>query len=95
MARFMKGGRYENWQSQEQNPNRIAVVHAHVPDRPAEDAANREDRLEDLLTKRRRQLKTFLGQVARCILQNLYATIVRNATSLDWIYNKLREKYDI
>ena len=49
----------------------------------------------DLLTKRRRQLKTFLGQVARCTSQNLYATIVRHATSLDWIYNKLRETYNI
>ena len=66
MTRFMEGGRYAEWQSQEQNPNRIAVVHAHDPDRPAEDAANREDRFEDLLTKRPRQLKTFLGQVNRC-----------------------------
>ena len=43
----------------------------------------------DLLTKRCRQLKTFLGQAARC------TSIVRHATSLDWIYNKLRETYHI
>ena len=95
MARFMEAGQYANWQSQEQNPDRIQILHANDPDRPNEDAANREDRLKDLLNKRRRQLKTFLGHVARCTLQNLYATIVRHTTSLDWIYNKLKEKYNI
>ena len=91
MARFMEGGRYANWQSQEHNPDRIQVLHANDPDRPNEDAANKDDRL----IKRRRQLKTFLGQVARCTSQNLYATIVRHTTSLNWIYQKLRETYDI
>ena len=91
----MKGGRYTNWQSQEQNLNRIQILHANDPDRPNEDAANKDDRLDDLLIKRRRQLKTFLGQVARCTSQNLYGIIVRHATSLNWIYQKLRETYDI
>ena len=40
MARFMTGGRYHTWQSQEQSPHRIAAVHARDPDRPALDANN-------------------------------------------------------
>ena len=95
MARFMTGGRYQNWQSQEQFPHRIDIVNPRDPDRPAQGADNREDLLMDLLAKRRRQLKTFLGQVAKCTSRNMYATIVRHATSLDWIYNKIRQDYDI
>lgn len=95
MARFMTDGRYNTWRSQEADPNRIQALDAGDPDRPAEDAPNRADRLADLLAKRRRQLRTFLGQVAKCASRNLYAAIVRHATSLDWIYNKIREDYDI
>ena len=95
MGRFMTGGRYETWQSQEAFPNRIDQLHPRDPERPQNDAANREDVLADLLAKRRRQLKTFLGQVAKCTSRNLYATIVRHGTSLEWIYNKIRQDYDI
>ena len=51
--------------------------------------------LDELLAKRPRQLKTFLGQVAKCASKNMYATIVRHATSLEWIYTKVRQDYDI
>ena len=95
MARFMTGGRYETWLSQEANPLRIRALHAQDPDRPQQEAANREDILADLLAKQRRKLKTFLGQVAKCTSHNMYATIVRHATSLQWIYNKIRQDYDI
>ena len=89
MARFMTGGRYGTWRSQEAYPNRVEDLHPRDPERPQNDAANREDLLADLLAKRRRQLKTFLGQVAKCTSRNLYATIVRHATSLEWIYTKI------
>ena len=95
MARFMTGGRYHTWQSQEQFPHRIADVHPRDPDRPAQDVNNREDLITDLLAKRRRQLKTFLGQIAKCTSRNMYATIVRHAMSLEWIYTKIRQDYDI
>ena len=51
MARFMSDGRYNAWQSQEENPDRIQQLNQIDPDRPAQDAANREDRVVDLLTK--------------------------------------------
>ena len=51
--------------------------------------------MTELLAKRRRQLRTFIGQVAKSASKNMYAVIVRHSTSLDWIYNKIREDYDI
>ena len=41
MARFMTGGIYANWTSQEANPDRIAAVSPNDPNVPAADAANR------------------------------------------------------
>ena len=73
MARFMTGGRYNTWQSQEANPQRLQELNAQDPDRTQQGVANRDDVLADLLAKRRRQLKTFLGQVAKCTSRNMYA----------------------
>ena len=56
MARFMSDGRYHTWQSQEGNPQWIQAVHDRDPDCPAQDAQNRDDRMTELLAKRRRQL---------------------------------------
>ena len=95
MARFMSYGRYHKWQSQEENPHRIQDVHNRDPDRPAKDAQNRADVMTELLPKRRRQLRTFIGQVAKEASKNMYAAIVRHSTSLEWVYNKVREDYDI
>ena len=95
MARFMADGRYITWQSQEENPNRITELHNRDPERPAEDVQNRDDVLADLLNKRRRQLCTFIGQIAKSASRNMYAGIVCHATSLKWVYNKVREDYDI
>ena len=95
MARFMTEGRYNTWEANDVYPHRLRQLHARDPDCLAADAPNRDDRVEELLTKRRRELKTFLGQVARAASKNMYATIVRHATSLQWIYNRIREDYDI
>ena len=95
MARFMADGQYNTWESQEENPNRIPELHQRDPDRPAADVENREDVMADLLNKRRRQLRTFIGQIAKSASRNMYAGIVRHATSLEWVYKKVREDYDI
>ena len=95
MARFMQDGRYNQWQSQETNPHRILELDPDDPETPENNVQNRQGRLQELLVKRRRQLKRFLGQVAQCTSKNLYAAIVRHATSLEWIYTKIREDYDI
>ena len=95
MAHFMTDGRYHQWQSEERNPLRLQILHAQDPDRLASNARNRDNLMEELLTKRRIQLKQFLGLVAKCASKNMYATIVRHATSLQWVYTRLRQDYDI
>ena len=37
----------------------------------------------------------FLSQVANCVSVNHYTTVLRYATSLQWIFDKVREDYDI
>ena len=83
MARFLTEGKYNTWQSQEQNPNRLAALNENVTYRPEASAKNRDDLLAECLAKQRRQLKTFLDQVAKCASRNMYAAIVRHATSLE------------
>ena len=95
MARFMTGGVYANWTSQEANPHRIPAVLAEDPQLPEENAANRAAVMTELLSKRRRELWTFIGQIAKIASKNMYAVIVQHSTSLEWVYQKLREEYDI
>jgi len=95
MARFMDGGIYQRWTSQEANPDRIVELSADDPNTPRENADNRDAVLAELLAKRRRELRTFIGLVAKCAAKNMYAGIVRHATSLQWVYDKIREEYDI
>jgi len=54
-----------------------------------------EAQRRQLLDKRRRQLDIFLSQVATCVSINHYNTVVRHATSLEWVFNKVREDYGI
>ena len=95
MARFMTGGIYETWTSQEANPNRIPDVLDLDPNLPAEDAANRPAVMGELLAKRRRELRTFIGLIAKVAAKNMYAAIVRHSTSMQWVYDRIREEYDI
>ena len=76
MARFMTGGVYADWSSQEADPNRINAVRDGDPHLPEENAANRAAVLTELLSKRRRELRTFIGQIAKVASKNMYAAIV-------------------
>ena len=95
MARFMIGGIYANWASQEADPNRLNDVSDQDPNLPADDAANRPAVLGELLAKRRRELRTFIGLIAKVAAKNMYAAIVRHSTSMQWVYNRIREEYDV
>ena len=77
------------------NNQRIVELNDRDPNRPEENAANRADVIAELLSKRRRELRTFISQIAKAASKNMYASIVRHSTLLEWVYNKLREKYDI
>ena len=92
MARFMDRGIYRNWAADEITPHRIAALHVNDPmNLPALTDPQREE----LLQERQRQLRTFLSQIASCVSTKHYATIMRHATSLQWIYNRIRQDYDI
>ena len=79
--KFMAGGRYEDWQPAENNENRIAT-----PKGPDEEAD---------LPKIRKDLRQFITLVAKYVHMDYYNPIIRHSTSLKWIYNKIREDYDI
>ena len=78
---FMRGGTYSAWEAYDVNADRITAPLA-------------EDNLAALPT-RRAQLRTFLSIVAKACDVNHYNVVTRHSTSLQWIYDKLREDYDI
>ena len=92
MARFMTGGKYHRWTSEANDPDRIQVLHDNDPDRPAPEALNRDDLIEELLDKRRRQLRKFLGQIAKCASKNFvyYYHQTCNISRLDISQNQRR-----
>ena len=71
MARFMICGIYETWSSQEADPNRIDAVSDQDPNLPAADAVNRPAVMLELLAKRRRELRTFIGLIAKVAAKNM------------------------
>jgi hypothetical protein len=78
---FLPGKPYATWEAYEVNPDRIA-----------EPAGNDE---EAHLAVRQTELLTFLSLVAKACDINHYNVIMRHSTSLEWIYTRLREDYDI
>jgi hypothetical protein len=81
LAVFLPRGAYHTWQPGDENPDRITEVQGG-------DAAAQ-------LAVRRRELLAFLSIVAKsCHIQH-YNVIMRHSTSLTWIFQRLREDYDI
>ena len=78
---FMDSGDYDKWLPFDTNANRIIQPQG-------EDENNH-------LPLPRRQLRTFLSIIAKSCYINHYNIITRHSTSLQWIYTKLREDYDI
>ena len=56
---------------------------------------NQPRRRDSIRDKRRRQCKVFLSQVAKCVSQNHYLEIIRHATSLTWVFNLIKQDYDL
>ena len=79
--KFLPGGRYQKWTPAETNENRI--IRAIEPDKT-------ED-LQDI----RRELRQFISIITKYVHQDYYNPIQRQSSSLQWIYDKLREDYDI
>ena len=84
---FLPGGGYETWVSSEELPDRIGQAAAPTPTAAVDTA--------QALVGRKRDLKLFLSLVAKTVSVNHYSTIMTHSISLEWIYNKIREDYDI
>ena len=67
----MTVGIYKTWTSQEVNNHRLDELNDRDPNRPEENAANREDVVAELLSKRRRELRTFIGQIVKVASKNM------------------------
>ena len=104
-AIFLPGGKYENWLSHEVNPDRIANIKPedrviarerdvarNIPG-VTQDEANRRN--TDTLQKVRRGLRTVLSIIGKCVSEGHYVNVTRHSTSLAWIYQTLRQDYDI
>ena len=78
---FLQGGRYAKWIPAEQNEKRILTVVA--PDS------------EEQLPEIRRNLRQFITIIAKYVHIDHFNPILRHSTSLEWIYKKIREDYDI
>ena len=97
---FLKGGLYESWESFENNENRIPEVKPDDQTQPA----NRDDPVaveaarqanETKLKTYRKDLRTVLSIIGKCVPEGQYSSVVRHSTSLQWIYDSLRTDFDI
>ena len=83
---FLKGGKYENWESAETNPDRIVEIkpgdRVHVI--PGGDENAVKQRNNDKLQKLRKDLRTVLSIVGKCVSEGHYNSVVRHSTSLQW-----------
>ena len=79
LGHFLPDGRYNNWQAEETNADRIQILADPDPELPQNPNQVQRD---ELLTKRRRQLVVFLSQVANCVSTNHYTTVLCHAMSL-------------
>ena len=79
--KFLPGGSYSNWTSAEDNPNQILT--AIQPDTDAS------------LPRIRRELKAFITTIGDYVHLDYYHPISRHSTSLEWIYKKIRQDYNL
>ena len=93
MARFLQDGFYSTWQSKESIHGRIQTLNLADEITVNREPTEQENvaKREALLNKRRRELKTFLNQVAKVVSANHYNFVMRQATSLEWLYREIRK----
>ena len=87
---FLKGEAYDSWEAAENNPNRLVNVKGEDVQGGRTAAQNTTQ-----LKIRQRQLRTVLSIVGKCVSLGHYDAVMRNSTSMEWIFNMLRNDYDI
>ena len=92
MAMFMQKGHYNCWTAEKTSPRRIQALDATDLALATEEAtANAKTaKRAEILNKRKRQLKP-ASQVAKVISEHHYNTVMKQATSLHWVYNKIKK----
>ena len=101
-ATFLPGGRYENWVSAEVNEHRIVAIKEEDTITAGETIERRvitEERANainlETLTKIRKNLRTVLSIIGKCVSEGHYTNVIRHSSSIRWIYDTLRSDYDI
>ena len=79
--RFTARGEYSSWLAAEVDDRRIPAIKG-------------DDNAEDL-PNRRRQLNNYLTIIAGCCYKDSYMTVIQQATSLEWIWQELKNVYQI
>ena len=98
---FLSGEKYETWESYETNPNRIEHLDNSDVTQPSNDNGNEVSQTEcalinaEKLRDLRKNLRTVLSIVGKCVSEGHYNNVIRHSTSLQSIFNMLRSDYDI
>ena len=100
---FLPNKSYGSWLSYEENPDRILELKQEDQTVPnanrdegriitnAEAILDNTEKLENI----RINLRTVLSIVGKCVNEGHYNSVIKHATSLQWIYDMLRSDYDI
>ena len=98
---FLTGEKYQTWESLETNPNRIQNLDDDDVVRPGNrngrDIQQNECDLinDEKLKEIRKDLRTVLSIVGKCVSEGHYNSVIRHSTSLKSIFDMLRSDYDI
>lgn len=87
---FLPGGKYENWESAEENKDRI--INLKADDKPTEDTADGKNKL---LAKRQKDLLTMLNLIGRKVDQYDYDDVMNLSKSVQSIWEMIELVYDI
>jgi hypothetical protein len=87
---FLSGEAYADWEAAENNPNRLLNVKGEDVQGARTAAQNTAQ-----LKIRQRQLRTVLSIIGKCVSLGHYYAVMRNSTSMQWIFDMLRNDYDI
>ena len=82
---FFPGGAYQEWKAGENGEDRLTEVGrvGEVDDTPAK------------LVIRNMDLRLFLSLIAKTLAKSRYGTVMQHCTSLKWVYDQIRQDYDI
>ena len=95
-------GKYKEWEAAEDNQDRITLL---VPEDMVIKTQDAEGHVQEvqktqlvkdsLLEDRQTNLELFLSLIAKVVSPNHYSTVMEHSTSLKWVFDMIREDYDI